>query len=172
VFRQHEKTSSQVRALRLDGAEVVAFARLGEKSEAGRTQAFLYLGPLEFVDWWGDKPVHFTWRLRAFPSGVSGTPELDALAEWKPRPAQAPLRPAVKSSEPLAPGSSGRALAIRMLKEGAKSRVTANRYERDPVRARSVSKRMAAHVLSAVLTTGQCTAASVPDLFSCTTGFP
>ncbi len=52
---------------------------------AGEPEPFLYVGSLEFVDWWGQRPVYFTWRLRAFPNGLGGNPELDALAEWKPR---------------------------------------------------------------------------------------
>lgn len=127
----HDKASSQVKALRLPGAEVVVFARVGEKSQDGRTQAFLFLGSIEFVGWWGEKPVHFTWRLRAFPNGVSGTPELDALVEWKPPITPEQLRPAVRSSRPRVE-SEGSVSAARMLREGAKTRVISNRYERDP----------------------------------------
>lgn len=127
----HDKTSIQVRALRLPGAEVVAFARVGEKSKDGRTQAFCYLGFLDFVDWWGDKPIHFTWRLRDFPNGLSGTPELDALAQWRPRLGHEKPRNDVQPLSPYSRGT-GRALVSKPLKEGAKGRVTANRYERDP----------------------------------------
>jgi 5-methylcytosine-specific restriction protein A len=127
----HDKTSNQVKALRIPASEIVAFARVSEKGETGRTQPFVYLGSLEFVDWWGRRPVHFTWRLCRFPDGLGGSDELDALAEWKPHRGREPLGSAVKPS-PRGSQNSESAPFARALKEGARGRVTANRYERDP----------------------------------------
>jgi len=126
----HTKTSSQVRTLRDGRSTVVAFARVNEKGEASRTQPFLYLGSLEFVDWWGETPVHFTWRLSAFPTGLKGENDLDALAEWTPRSGHEPHGRGHRNHD--LPGNSGEASSASRPMEGTKSRALVNRYERDP----------------------------------------
>lgn len=127
----HDKVASQVKVLRDPSMEVIAFARIGEK-DGGRTRPFSYLGPLEFADWWGAKPVHFTWQLRAFPNGLGGSTHLEALGQWRPpveEPGMTRDRGSRRATASRAQRSSGWSTGI---KEGAKGWVVANRYERDP----------------------------------------
>jgi 5-methylcytosine-specific restriction protein A len=125
----HDKASSQVRILRDSDTAIIGFARVGEKV-GNQTQAFSYLGVLRFVDWWGAKPVHFTWRLEAFPNGLDGSLQLKALAKWRPIQDESAKGTTEPRSERRRPNRSSGTTTART--EGATVRVVSNRYERDP----------------------------------------
>lgn len=64
---QSTQTSAQPRVRRWiehdeRGGKILLFVRERRRSEIG-TQAFTYLGPAEYVDHQGERPVAFTWRL-------------------------------------------------------------------------------------------------------------
>ena len=46
------------------GIEVVLFVRDRSKTKGGKASPFVYCGPIEFMDWSGDKPITVKWRLR------------------------------------------------------------------------------------------------------------
>jgi hypothetical protein len=48
---------------RENGTNVLLFVRAA-KSEAGRTQPYVFIGPAEFESHAGDRPIAITWRLR------------------------------------------------------------------------------------------------------------
>jgi hypothetical protein len=125
----HDKKSTQVRELGRSASDVIAFARLRERNEDGKTQSFLYLGILDFIDWWGANPVHFTWRLRA-SSDLSGNGEWKLLAAW--RPAMEGRRNSLDRGTSEERPTLSNAGSAAFGKEGGKDRVTINRYERDP----------------------------------------
>ena len=62
---------------------VLLFARIKDKVKS-KTQPFIYCGKLRHEDSSGEHPVSFRWTLLDFPSGLSGNPDLDALASWSP----------------------------------------------------------------------------------------
>lgn len=102
---------------------VLGFARVREKA-AGRTLPFYFVGRLQFEDWWGEKPVRFTWQLRDYPSGLGGSTALEMLAAWR--------RPDEHGGEKSEQRKRSRAPSAPSRPEGARTQVTANRYERDP----------------------------------------
>lgn len=127
----HDKKSAHVLRVRRSSL-VLGFARTREKA-SGRTLPFHFVGQLVFDDWWGQRPVRFTWRLKEYPEGLRGTPELEAIASWRPPNAVVggPQARVNVSDGPV--GSRGaRAPTTRTGTEGARTQVLANRYERDP----------------------------------------
>ena len=46
------------------GIEVLLFVRQRSKTRDRKASPFFYCGPVEFVDWSGDKPITVRWRLR------------------------------------------------------------------------------------------------------------
>lgn len=128
----HDHSSSQVQFLRDPRRPVVAFARVSEKF-SGQTAPFCFVGRLGFVDWWGKRPVHFTWKLEDFPNGLDVEPDelaLTELAEWKPQVSRSSPSTTVRQ----APPNRSRIPRVNTLpfREGTKTLVTMNRYERDP----------------------------------------
>jgi superfamily II DNA or RNA helicase/diadenosine tetraphosphate (Ap4A) HIT family hydrolase/HKD family nuclease len=45
------------------GIDVLLFVRPRSKTRNGKASPFVYCGPVNFVDWDGDKPITVTWRL-------------------------------------------------------------------------------------------------------------
>jgi Domain of unknown function (DUF3427) len=126
----HDKQSAHVVRVRRS-PHVLGFARIREKAR-GRTLPFHFVGQLLFDDWWGQRPVRFTWRLKDYPKGLQGSPELEAIASWTP-----PSPGSGGSATPVTrPGERAGAKGVRPTTragtEGARTQVLANRYERDP----------------------------------------
>lgn len=46
------------------GIEVLLFVRQRSKTNNGKASPFFYCGPVDFVDWSGDRPITVRWRLR------------------------------------------------------------------------------------------------------------
>lgn len=128
----HDKKSAHVQRLRRCPL-VLGFARSREKA-GGKTLAFTFIGELTFENWWGERPVRFTWRLKSFPNGLGGSPELDALVCWDlpgTRSAPSPISDReIDTRVPIA-SESGAPNPPSGL-EGIRSQALVNRYERDP----------------------------------------
>jgi hypothetical protein len=58
------KAGESIHDHKAKGIEVLLFIRQRSKTSTNKASPFVYCGPVDFVDWRGDRPITVNWRLR------------------------------------------------------------------------------------------------------------